>query len=215
MPREHLHRASTAAYALLMTQSLLVLRLSMGLVFFGFGVLKFFPGISPAQDLAVATTRMLTFGLIPDHLALIGVASLETVIGVCLLLGGKFLPAALLLLIPQLAGILSPIILLPHRLFAGPHHAPTLEGQYVLKDVVLLGAALVIAAAVLDQKRKSRVLPAREKLAIVLAGIREECPLAELCAEHGITESDYRSWKDEVLTAAEAIRSAQAVASHG
>ncbi|WP_380157115.1 DoxX family membrane protein [Kineococcus sp. R86509] len=198
-----------------MAHSLLVLRLSMGVVFLGFGVLKFFPGTSPAQDLAVTTTRMLTFGLVPDHLALIGVASLETVIGACLLLGGRFLPAALLLLVPQLAGILSPIVLLPHRLFAGPHHAPTLEGQYVLKDVILLGAALVIAAAFLGQRRTSRPLPAREKLAIVLAGIREECPLEELCAEHGISESDYRSWKDEVLTAAEAIRSAQAVALRG
>jgi uncharacterized membrane protein YkgB len=35
--------------------------------------------------------------------------------------------------------------LLPHRLFSGPDHAPTLEGQYVLKDLILFTASLVVA----------------------------------------------------------------------
>jgi uncharacterized membrane protein YkgB len=43
-------------------------------------------------------------------------------------------------------GILSPIFLLPARLFAGPPHAPTLEGQYCLKDIILVAGALVVAA---------------------------------------------------------------------
>jgi uncharacterized membrane protein YkgB len=42
-------------------------------------------------------------------------------------------------------GILSPVVLLPHRLFSGPDHAPTLEGQYVLKDLILFTASLVVA----------------------------------------------------------------------
>ena len=42
-------------------------------------------------------------------------------------------------------GILSPLVLLPGRLFSGPYHAPTLEGQYVLKDLVFLGAVMAIA----------------------------------------------------------------------
>ena len=53
-----------------------------------------------------------------------------------------------LLLGVQLIGILSPLVLLTARLFDGPHGAPTLEGQYVLKDVILVAAALVIAATV-------------------------------------------------------------------
>jgi uncharacterized membrane protein YkgB len=44
-----------------------------------------------------------------------------------------------------LVGVLSPIVLLPAQLFAGPFGAPTLEGQYVLKDVVLAAAAVVLA----------------------------------------------------------------------
>ena len=53
---------------------------------------------------------------------------------------------AIWLLAIEFVGILSPLVLLPARLFAGPHHAPTLEGQYVLKDIILVAAALVIAA---------------------------------------------------------------------
>jgi hypothetical protein len=43
---------------------------------------------------------------------------------------------------------LSPAVLLAGRLFAGPHHMPTLEGQYVLKDVILVAVAMVIATTV-------------------------------------------------------------------
>jgi hypothetical protein len=50
------------------------------------------------------------------------------------------------LLAAELLGILAPIVLLTGRLFSGPHHAPTLEGQYVLKDIILVAAGMVIAA---------------------------------------------------------------------
>ena len=46
----------------------------------------------------------------------------------------------------ELVGILSPLILLPERLFPAPFHTPTLEGQYALKDIVLVGAAMVVAS---------------------------------------------------------------------
>ncbi len=46
----------------------------------------------------------------------------------------------------QLAGVLAPLVLLTERLFSGPHHAPTLKGQYVLKDIILVAAGMVIVA---------------------------------------------------------------------
>lgn len=131
----------------LIAHSIAILRLSLGAVFLGFGLLKFFPGVSPAQDLVEHTTAILTFGLIPGPVALVGVAALECVIGLCLITG-RALRAAVCLLGVQLVGILSPVVLLAARLFDGPHGAPTLEGQYVLKDVILVGAALVIASTV-------------------------------------------------------------------
>jgi putative oxidoreductase len=129
----------------LVAHSIAILRVSLGAIFLGFGLLKFFPGVSPAQDLVEHTTDILTFGLIPGPMALVGVAMLECVIGLCLITG-RGVRAAVYLLCVQLIGILSPVVLLAARLFDGPHGAPTLEGQYVLKDVILVGAALVIAS---------------------------------------------------------------------
>jgi len=114
--------------------------------FLGFGVLKFFPGVSPAESLAIATTDKLTLGLVGGHTALVVIAALECFIGVCML-AGRWMRVAIWLLALQFVGILSPLVLLPARLFGGPYHAPTLEGQYVLKDVILVAAGLVIAAA--------------------------------------------------------------------
>jgi uncharacterized membrane protein YphA (DoxX/SURF4 family) len=125
-----------------------VLRLSMGAVFLGFGLLKFFPGVSPAEGMAVATFDQLTLGLLPDAVSRLFVATFETVLGV-LLLTGWLRRIAVGLLAMQIVGILSPLVLLTGELFAGPFGAPTLEGQYVLKDVILAAAALVIAGDML------------------------------------------------------------------
>jgi uncharacterized membrane protein YphA (DoxX/SURF4 family) len=132
-----------------------VLRISLGLVFLGFGVLKFFPGLSPAEDLVEQTVAELTFGRIPDRPALVLVAGLETTIGLCLVTG-RCLRFGLVLLGLAMLGILAPLVLLPEALFRGSAYAPTLEGQYVLKDVVLLAAGLVIADRAHHLKRLNR-----------------------------------------------------------
>ncbi len=144
---ERIRAAEELAFRWLIAHSIAILRVSLGAVFFGFGLLKFFPGVSPAQNLVERTTEILTFGLIPGPVALVGVATLECVIGLCLI-SGRGVRGAVYLLCIQLIGILSPVVLLAARLFDGPHGAPTLEGQYVLKDVILVGAALVIASTV-------------------------------------------------------------------
>ena len=141
----HLDRLEAVAHRWLVAHSIALLRLSLGAVFLVFGVLKFFPGVSPAQGLVEATTNILTLGLIPGPVALVAVATLECVIGVCLI-SGRALRGTIYLLAIQLVGIMSPVVLLAPRLFSGPHHAPTLEGQYVLKDVILVAATLVLAA---------------------------------------------------------------------
>ncbi len=129
----------------LIAHSIAILRVSMGSIFLAFGVLKFFPGVSPAQGLVEKTIDILMLGLIPGGVALVLVATLECVIGLCLI-SGRALRGAVYLLGVQLLGILSPLVLLTARLFDGPHGAPTLEGQYVLKDIILVAAALVLAA---------------------------------------------------------------------
>jgi len=132
-------------HSVLVRHSITALRVSVGAVFLGFGFLKFFPGVSPAQDLAVRTVDLLTFGLVPWQVGLVAIATLESFIGICLL-ANRWMRLAVWLLAVQLVGILAPIVLLTGRLFSGPHNAPTLEGQYVLKDLILVAAGMVIAA---------------------------------------------------------------------
>ena len=135
------------------------LRISLGLTFLGFGVIKFFPGLSPAELLAAQTLHILTLGMIPDRIALVGVASLETAIGI-LLLSGRLLRLALALLALEMIGILSPLVLLPTVMFRGLVE-PTLEGQYVLKDIVVAAAGLVVAAQALGDRMV--VIPGRSR----------------------------------------------------
>jgi uncharacterized membrane protein YkgB len=126
--------------------SISILRISLGVVILGFGVLKYFPGVSPAENLVKTTIHVMTLGLVPamGMLAMVATATLECFIGISLIIR-RGLRATIYLLFVWLAGILSPVVLLPHRLFSGPDHAPTLEGQYVLKDLILFAASLVIA----------------------------------------------------------------------
>gem|GEM_PF-73820 len=124
-----------------------LLRVSLGIVFLWFGVLKFFPGLSPAQDLATRTIGALSLGLISPSLALLILAAWETLIGLGLI-SGIFMRLTLLLLFLQMLGTMTPIVLFPAEVFAVFPIAPTLEGQYIIKNLVLISAGMVIGATV-------------------------------------------------------------------
>lgn len=123
------------------------LRVSLGVVFFWFGVLKFFPGLSPAQDLAARTIEMLTFGFLPASVSVPGLAAWECLIGLGLITG-QFMRATLLLLFAQMLGTVTPLFFFPAETFTRFPYAPTLEGQYIIKNIVLVTAAIVIGATV-------------------------------------------------------------------
>lgn len=190
------------------------LRVSVGAVFLGFGVLKFFPGVSPAEELAKTTTDLLTFGLVPGGVSIVVIATLECFIGICLL-SGKGMRIAIWLLALEFVGILSPVVLLTGRLFAGPDGAPTLEGQYVLKDVILVTAGMVIAAVSFRGGRLVRAdlhpttvpgshppLTADEKLRLVLDGMGDPTQVAVLCERHGISQAEFHAWREQSLAGA-------------
>jgi uncharacterized membrane protein YphA (DoxX/SURF4 family) len=124
-----------------------LLRISLGIIFFWFGVLKFFPGVSPAQDLASRTIAVLTFGAVPPTISVPALAAWECAIGLGLMFG-VFMRAVLLLLFLQMIGTFAPVVLFPGEVFARVPYAPTLEGQYIIKNLVLISAALVIGATV-------------------------------------------------------------------
>ena len=122
-----------------------LLRISMGIVFFWFGLLKFFPDLSPAQTLAQQTIDILTFGLISPALGIKILATWECAVGIGLL-AGKWMRLVLLLLWLQMIGAMSPIVLLPAEVFVSIPWVPTLEGQYIIKNLVLISAAIVLGS---------------------------------------------------------------------
>lgn len=125
--------------------SILLLRIGLGIVFLWFGVLKFFPGLSPAQELATRTISLLTFGLIAPAVSLPLLALWECLIGLGFITG-RWTRVTLLLLWVQMAGTITPLLLFPHEAFTWVPFAPTLEGQYIIKNIVLIFAGLVIGA---------------------------------------------------------------------
>lgn len=124
---------------------ILLLRLALGIVFVWFGAQKFFPGVSVAQELATDTISTLTFGHVPPRVSLPVLATWEVAIGVGLLTG-KFLRVTLLLLFAQMAGTFLPLAFFPHETFKVFPLVPTLEGQYIIKNLVLVAAGLVVGA---------------------------------------------------------------------
>jgi len=124
-----------------------LLRIALGIVFVWFGAIKFVPGWSPAADLAARTTERLTLGLVPAHVGLPVLAAWETLIGLGLL-SGRYLRVTLLLLFVQMPGTMMPLLLFPGETFVAFPHAPTMEGQYIIKNLVLVSAAIVIGATV-------------------------------------------------------------------
>ena len=124
-----------------------LLRISLGIVFLWFGALKFFPGLSPAQDLAGRTIEVLTLGIVKPKLSLPVLAAWECIIGIGLITG-MWMRATILLLMLQMIGTLTPVVLFPGEVFLKPPYAPTLEGQYIIKNLVLMSAAIVLGALV-------------------------------------------------------------------
>ena len=133
----------------LTAHSITVLRVSLGLVFLVFGAFKFVSGASPAEDLAVATVSKLTLGVVTGSAALLLTALMETVIGLTLVTG-RFVRVGLVVLATAFVGILSPLLLFPDQMWSG--NGPTLTGQYVFKDIVLVAAGLVVAAHALGAR---------------------------------------------------------------
>ncbi|HET7010671.1 MAG TPA: DoxX family membrane protein [Anaerolineales bacterium] len=126
---------------------LTLLRLSVGVVFVWFGVLKFFPGLSPAEGLAAKTIAVLTAGRLSPELSLFLLAIWETFIGLGLIFGVG-MRAILFLLWAQMAGTMAPLFLFPSEAFTRVPYAPSLEGQYIIKNIVLISAGIVLGATV-------------------------------------------------------------------
>jgi putative oxidoreductase len=148
-PRKVVDAALEKVTDVLTAHSIEVLRISLGIVFLVFAAFKYVPGASPAEDLAVATVDKLTLGMVSGNSALLFTALTETIIGITLLTG-RFVKVGLCVMAMALVGILSPLVLFPGEMWGG--NGPTLTGQYVFKDIVLVAGGLVVAATALGAR---------------------------------------------------------------
>jgi uncharacterized membrane protein YphA (DoxX/SURF4 family) len=132
-----------SAEAALDRQSIPLLRRSIGVVFLWFGVLKFFTGMSPAEDIAVLTLQKLTLGLVPAQLLLVGLAGFEVTIGACFV-AGLAPRLALPLLLLHMCGTALPLLMFPSMTFTHLPFVPSFLGQYILKNMIIVSAGLVL-----------------------------------------------------------------------
>ncbi|GIW74645.1 MAG: hypothetical protein KatS3mg103_1167 [Phycisphaerales bacterium] len=122
------------------------LRFALAVIFIWFGLLKPL-GLSPAAELVRQTVSWMPV-LTPDGwLAVIG--WWEVAIGV-LFLFRPTLRLAIGLLALQMVGTFMPLVLLPEVTFQ-PGRVPyglTLEGQYIVKNLLIIAAAMVVGGTV-------------------------------------------------------------------
>ncbi|MBI2452451.1 hypothetical protein HYV50_05255 [Candidatus Pacearchaeota archaeon] len=123
---------------------LVFLKYSLALVFIWFGILKSF-NLSPANELVANTVYWFDPNWFVPFLGW-----WEVLIGVCLLYH-PLTRIGLALMAVQMAGTFLPLIILPEVAFSKPF-VPTLEGQYIIKNLVLIGAAMIIGSHLRDKK---------------------------------------------------------------
>lgn len=126
----------------------LLLRISLGIIFIWFGLLKVF-GQSPANDLVARTVYWFD----PDiFIPILG--WWEALIGVFFLFH-RTIRAAIFLLFLQIGGTFLPLVILPDVCFQGNFFALTMEGQYIVKNLLIISAAIMVGgSARLPQKDK-------------------------------------------------------------
>ena len=133
----------TTARVSVSQRNLSILRISIGIIYIWFGALKFFHGYSPAEDLAINTIQKLSFGLLSSKFMIMSLASWESILGV-LLLSGKYLKPVLIFLIVHMICTFTPLIFFPSVSFKFAPYGFTLVGQYIMKNIIIVAAAIVL-----------------------------------------------------------------------
>ena len=128
--------------------SLTLLRFSLAVIFIWFGALKIF-GQSPAVELITKTIYWFDPKI---FIPILG--GWEMLIGICLIFP-PLIRAGLFLLALQMPGTFLPLILLPHVCFTSIPFNLTLEGQYIVKNLVLIGAGLVVGSKLVPLGKRS------------------------------------------------------------
>jgi len=126
-------------------------RISFGIIFIWFGILKPL-GLSSAEPLVIATVPWLPVFEGGTWVEIIG--WWEVAIGVAFLFR-RTIRIAIALLALQMVGTFMPLIFLPEITFQAGRlpYGPTLEGQYIIKNLMIISAALVVGGTVRKEKK--------------------------------------------------------------
>lgn len=127
-----------------------LLRWSVGLVFVWFGALKTV-GMSPAQELVARTVYWF-----PPDVFIPILGYWEILIGLGLIIR-PLARLAIALLFLQMPGTFLPLVLLPDVCFTSIPFGLTIEGQYIIKNLVLISAAIVVGGTVRDADSERRL----------------------------------------------------------
>lgn len=137
-----LDRIDRKVIGFMSSYAILIIRLSLGIVFVWFGLLKVM-GVSPVFDLASNIVYWLPSEL---FVPLLGIWEMAIGVG---LVSGKALRLILSLLFLQLAGTFLVLIILPEAAFQGGNPLfLTTEGEFVIKNLVLIAAGLAVGGTV-------------------------------------------------------------------
>ena len=118
-----------------------LIRIPIFIIFFWFGFLKIID-LSPAQQLVKDTVYWMPFLSAESWTFVIGVW--EVLIAICFLFKRTTLIAMVLLFL-QMSGTFLPLLILPDVTFQNSNPLlPTLEGQYIIKNIIIITAALII-----------------------------------------------------------------------
>jgi hypothetical protein len=115
--------------------------------FLWFGILKFLPTVTPIDVLAERTLTIITFHKFTAAHCLLVLATWECMIGIGLL-SGRLLRLTLVLLFFHLPGTFLPLLLLVHDTWVHFPTFPTFEGQYIIKNIVLIAAGIIVGSSV-------------------------------------------------------------------
>ena len=120
-----------------------LLSITIGIVYLWFGALKFFPHLSPAEDLAKNTINLLSFQLIPPNISIVLLALQETLLGV-MFITNCCRKIAVWAAILHMVGTFTPLFFFPEASFTINVLSFTLLGQYIVKNLIILGALWVL-----------------------------------------------------------------------
>ena len=123
-----------------------LVRIPLFIIFFWFGLLKVLD-LSPASELIIDTVFWMPF-LSPENWTIV-IGWWEMAIGICFL-SKKTTLLAMVLMFLQMAGTFMPLVILPEITFQSSNpFLPTLEGQYIIKNIIIITAALIIGRSYL------------------------------------------------------------------